>query len=75
MNIVKTLLATTLAVTAFSTFAGTKEEKTEQTVISSSQELPVNSETSAAGQPTTVQPGTEAAADESTTAPTVQPAQ
>lgn len=75
MNIVKTLLVTTLAFTAFSTFAGTKEEKKEQTLISSSQEQPVNSETSAAAQPTTVQPGTEVAVDESTTAPTAQPAQ
>lgn len=78
MNLAKTLLATTLALSAFSTFAATsKEEKKDHQVITSSQEQPVNAETSAAGQPTTAQPATEAAADESSssTPTTVQPAQ
>ncbi|AMW79535.1 hypothetical protein AMD27_11975 [Acinetobacter sp. TGL-Y2] len=78
MNLVKTLLATTLALSAFSTFAATsKEEKKDHQVITSSQEQPVNAETSAVGQPTTTQPATEAAADESSssTPTTVQPAQ
>ena len=77
MNLVKTLLATTLALSAFSTFAATsKEDKKDQDVIISSQEQPVNTETSAAGQPTTAQPSTEAAADDASSTPTpVQPAQ
>ena len=80
MNLVKTLLATTLALSAFSTFAATskedKKDKKDQDVIISSQEQPVNTETSAAGQPTTAQPSTEAAADDASSTPTpVQPAQ
>lgn len=77
MNLVKTLLATTLALSAVSTFAATsKEEKKDHTVITSSQEQPVNAETSAAGQPSTAQPSTESAADESsTTSSPVQPAE
>lgn len=77
MNLVKTLLATTLALSAFSTFAATsKEDKKDHDVMTSSQEQPVNTETSAAGQPTSAQPATEAAADDSSSTPnTVQPAQ
>ena len=77
MNLVKTLLATTLVLSAFSTFAATsKEDKKDHNVIASSQEKPVNTETSAAGQPTTAQPATEVAADESSSSPTtVKPAQ
>ena len=76
MNLVKTLLASTLAFTAFSTFAATeaKDEK-KQEVLISSQEQPVNAETTAAGQPTAAQPGTEVAAEEGTEAPVAQPAQ
>lgn len=77
MKLVKTLLATTLALTAFSTFAAkaeTKEKHTE-TVITSSQERPVNSETSAAGQPTTAQPTSDVAAEETTAPASAQPAQ
>ncbi len=77
MNLVKTLLATTLALSAFSTFAATsKEDKKDHDVITSSQEQPVNTETSGAGQPTSAQPATEAAADDSSSTTTpVQPAQ
>lgn len=81
MKIVKTLIATTLAFTAFSTFAApaqTDSSNGSDNVLVSSQEQPVNAETSveAAGQPTTAQPTTESAADENATAPlTAQPAQ
>lgn len=77
MKLVKTLLATTLAITAFSTFAATPKEKDKKAdnVISSSKEQPVNAETSAAGQPTTAQPSTDVAAEETTAPTTVQPAQ
>lgn len=78
MKLVKTLLATTLALTAFSTFAATaKEDKseTETTVIASSKESPVNTDATAAG-PTSAEPSTEVAAEESTVTPsTAQPAQ
>lgn len=76
MKLVKILLATTLALTAFATFAATAEKDSKKTeVISSSQENPVNVETTAAGQPTTAQPGTEVAAEEGTETPADQPAQ
>lgn len=77
MKLVKTLLATTLALTAFSTFAATADKDSKKNeVLSSSQENPVNVETTAA-QPSAAQPGTsEAAAAEGVEAPaTAQPAQ
>ena len=77
MKLVKTLLATTLAITAFSTFAATPKDQdsSSENVISSSKEQPVNAETSAAGQPTTAQPGADVAAEETTAPATSQPAQ
>lgn len=78
MKLVKTLLATTLAFTAFSTFAATvKEDKNDQEsiVIASSQESPVNSDATAPS-PSTEQPSTDIAAEETTVSPTTaQPAQ
>ncbi len=78
MKIAKTLIATTFALTAFSTFAAEEQATETENVIVSTQEQPVNTETSTevAGQPTTAQPVSESAADETTTAPaTAQPAQ
>lgn len=76
MKLVKTLIATTLAFTAFSTFAAAPAEvtpETESTVIASSQEAPVNSD---ATSPSTAQPATDIAAEESTVSPTTnQPAE
>lgn len=78
MKLVKTLLATTLAFTAFSTFAATVKEDSKEkdtTVIASSQENPVNSETPATS-PSTAQPATDIAAEDATATPApVQPAQ
>lgn len=82
MKLVKTLLATTLAFTAFSTFAATvkedakdKDKENESIVIASSQENPVNSEAPAAS-PSSAQPSTDIAAEEPTVSPsTAQPAQ
>lgn len=78
MKLVKTLLATTLAFTAFSTFAATVKDDAkdkESTVIASSQENPVNSEAPAAS-PSSAQPSTDIAVEESTVTPsTAQPAQ
>ena len=64
MKLVKTLLATTLAFTAFPTFAATDTAATEaEQVVVSTQEQPAAAEdTQAAGQPT-AQPATESAAE------------
>lgn len=64
MKLVKTLLATTLTFTAFSTFAATDTAATEaEKVVVSTQEQPAATEdTQAAGQPT-AQPATESAAE------------
>lgn len=77
MKLVKTLLATTLAFTAFSTFAATPKEKPQkdENVISSSKEQPVNAETTAAGQPSAATPSTDVAAEETVSPSTAQPAQ
>lgn len=76
MKLVKTLLATTLALSAFSTFAATEAtEENQQQVLISSQEQPVNAETTAAGQPTAAEPGSEVAAEESPEAPVAKPVQ
>ena len=78
MKLVKTLVATTLALTAFSTFAATVKDDAKDkksTVIASSQENPVNSEAPAAS-PSSAQPSTDIAVEESTVTPsTAQPAQ
>ena len=78
MKLVKTLLATTLALTAFSTFAATVKDDAKDkksTVIASSQDNPVNSEAPAAS-PSSAQPSTDIAVEESTVTPsTAQPAQ
>lgn len=80
MKLVKTLLATTLAFTAFSTFAATvkedaKDKGNESIVIASSQDNPVNSEAPATS-PSSAQPSTDIAVEESTVSPsTTQPAQ
>ena len=76
MNLVKTLLATTLALTAFSTFAAKEKAApvAEEQVVVSTQEQPTASEeTQAAGQPS-AQPTTESAAEAPAT-PAAQPAQ
>ena len=81
MKLVKTLFATTLVFTAFSTFAASpkeepKTQENEPTLISSSQENPVNSENTSAASPTTTQPSTEIAVEETPVSPsTAQPAQ
>lgn len=80
MKLAKILLATTLTLTAFSTFAATAKDKDQtdkeqatqiesEKVIVSTQEQPTTQdqplvENSAAGQPTTAQPTTESAATE-----------
>ncbi len=64
MKLVKTLLATTLALTAFSTFAAKqKAAPAEDKVVVSTQEQPTASEgTQAAGQPS-AQPSSDSAAE------------
>ena len=78
MKLVKTLLATTLVLSAFSTFAANSKDKDPKAdnVITSSKDQPVNAETTAAGQPTSTQPNGDVAVEESTVTPsTTQPTQ
>ncbi len=68
MNLVKTLLATTLALSAASTFAATAEhaQVQDQNVVVSTQEaVEAQDESAAAAQPTAAQPQSEAAAEDS----------
>jgi glycine betaine/choline ABC-type transport system substrate-binding protein len=75
MNLVKTLLATTLTLAAASTFAAqpTTSAQDAEKVVVSTQEFPEGAtQDSAAAQPNTAQPATEAAADAAST-PVAQP--
>lgn len=78
MKLVKTLLATTLALTAFSTFAAKhKAPAAEEKVVVSTQEQPTataSEETQAAGQPT-AQPATSESAAETPATPAPQAGQ
>lgn len=74
MKLVKTLLATTLALTAFSTFAAKEKAAPapvaeEQVVVSTQEQPAATDETQAAGQPTTQSTSESAAEAPATPAP------
>lgn len=77
MNLVKTLLATTFALTAATaTFAASeKSDSTDKVVVSTQEQPSAVGQESAAGQPTAGQPTNESAAEESTPAPGSTPNQ
>lgn len=78
MNLVKTLLATTFALTAATaTFAASEAHDSTEKVIVSTQEQPdAIGEESATAQPTVGQPSTESAAEGSASEPAaIQPNQ
>ncbi|WP_445115185.1 hypothetical protein [Acinetobacter sp. WZC-1] len=74
MKLVKTLLATTFALTAATAaFAATHSTDESDKVVVSTQEQPGDvNEASAAAQPTAEQPATESAAEDSSSAPATQ---